>query len=897
MSDKDGTTPRTGVPGSSGLTGTPASVQPGPAGRGAPTRSRSGGASGSNGGVEEGAKPAGEPEELASASGSSRVEPSGASASDYSAKDIQSLKDREAVRTRPSMYIRDVGSFGLHHLVEEIVTNSIDEALAGFATKVDVAMHADGSISVTDDGRGIPVDHHEEEAMSALELIMTKLHAGGKFSSSAYKIAGGLHGVGASVVNFLSEWLEARVYRDGKIHFMRFERGVKTGEITILGDTPLRGTRITFKPDAEIFRETTTLSFDTLSNRLRELSFLNSNVTISIVEEATEKTHQFAYEGGIRSFVQHLNKNKTPLHSDPIYIAKETDVAQSDSASYPMSMEVAIEYNDGYQETIFTFVNNINTRGGGTHLSGFKSALTRCINEYVKKIPALTKLKKEIALSGDDAREGLTAVLSIKMPQNVMQLEAQTKDKLGNSEMDGAVQSIVYEQLGNYMEEHPDTGRKIVEKVLNAAMAREAARKARELTRRKGLLDSASLPGKLAECSERDPAKCELFLVEGESAGGSAKQGRDRTYQAILPLKGKILNVEKTRLDKVLGNEEIKYLILALGTGIGQDEFNLEKLRYDKVVIMTDADVDGAHIRTLLLTFFYRYMKPLIENGKIYIAQPPLYKIKKGKNEVYLSDDWARIDFIAQHINTQVELASGKRAAAGAAPIARTLAGTELSAFYKTLARFKTLFRAVTHGEMATQVLDLLLAAPEPISLTEDSYLKAFQAQRVIERDLAATVIRDQDPQTKNFTLTISKDVSGEKQTMVLDRAYLERAKFDRLYQLVRDLNLGPIGGLPLLVRENGTEQPVASLLELAELFEEIGRRGLTIQRYKGLGEMNPEELWSTTLSRENRRLLRVQLDDDVEADEMFSVLMGDQVTPRRAFIEQHAKSVRNLDI
>jgi DNA gyrase subunit B len=821
-------------------------------------------------------------------SGNGKEDSAGASAG-YTAKDIQSLEGREAVRLRPSMYIGDVGNHGLHHLVYEVVDNSIDEALGGYATKVDVIIHADGSISVTDDGRGIPVDHHEKEGKSALELVMTKLHAGGKFNSNAYKVSGGLHGIGVSAVNFLSEWMEARVFRDGKTYSMRFELGIPSTGLEVLGETTSRGTRIHFKPDATIFRETTVFSFDILSNRLRELAFLNSNVAITITEEGTEKNHEFLYAGGIKSFVQHLNKNKAPLHSEPIAFTKVVQAKQSETDIYEIQVEIAIEYNDSYQDTMLTFVNNINTREGGTHLSGFKSAVTKSINEYIKKNASLHKLKKEVNLTGDDTREGLTAIISLKMPQNKAQFEGQTKVKLGNSEIEGVVHSLVYEQLGNFLEEHPDAGRKIVDKVLNAAMAREAARKARELTRRKGLLDSASLPGKLAECSERDPKKCELFLVEGESAGGSAKQGRDRTYQAILPLKGKILNVEKTRLDRALGNEEIKYLIIALGTGIGQDDFDIEKLRYHKIVIMTDADVDGAHIRTLLLTFFYRYMKPLVETGKIYIAQPPLYKIKKGKNEVYLSDDWERIDFIAKHINTEIGLVNPTDQSV------RTIKGTELSEFYKKLARFKTLYRAIPRSELTEQVLDLLLSQPEPVSLKEDAFVKVFRAQQVLEQKLGATVTRDQDEASKNYTLIIKKDVGGETDTVTIDRAFLEKVKFEKLYQAGKDLAV--LGTFPINVREDGTEIQVTNVLELAELLEEIGRKGLTIQRYKGLGEMNPEELWNTTLNKENRRLLQVQLDDDVEADSMFSILMGDQVPPRRAFIEEHANSARNLDI
>lgn len=630
-------------------------------------------------------------------------------ATEYKAEQIQVLEGLEAVRKRPSMYIGDVGVYGLHHLVYEVVDNSVDESLAGFCKEIQVFLNPDGSVTVIDDGRGIPVDMHPIHNKPAIEIVLTILHAGGKFDKDSYKVSGGLHGVGISVVNALSQWLEVEVKRNGNVYHQRYEQGNPVSELKIIGTSTNTGTTVRFKPDKEIF-ETVEFSFDILSQRLREQAFLNRGIKIDITDETHDKKHSFQYEGGISSFVEYLNKNKTPVHEPPIYFSGSKDDTEA---------EVAFQYNDGYQETIFSYANTINTREGGTHLIGFKSGLTKTINEYAKK----NNLIKDTSLSGEDVREGLTAIISVKIREP--QFEGQTKAKLGNSEVKGIVDSIVGQGLERFMEENPQIAKKIVEKVSLAARARDAAKKARELTRRKEVLDSNSLPGKLADCSEKDPKLCEIYIVEGDSAGGSAKQGRDRRFQAILPLKGKILNVEKARLDKTLGNDEISALITAIGAGVGQDDFDVKKIRYDRIIIMTDADVDGSHIRTLILTFFFRYMQSLIGSGHVYIAQPPLYCVKKGKEEHYVYSDEAR------------------------------------------------------------------------------------------------------------------------------------------------DAKLN-----------------------------ELGRRGgIHVQRYKGLGEMNPDQLWSTTMNPETRTVLQVVLEDLVEADNTFSMLMGDKVEPRREFIQQNAKYVKNLDV
>ena len=626
----------------------------------------------------------------------------------YDAGKIQVLEGLEAVRKRPSMYIGSTDYRGLHHLVYEVVDNSIDEALAGYCTNIDVTINRDNSVTVQDDGRGIPVDIHEKYNKSALEVVMTMLHAGGKFDTESYKVSGGLHGVGVSVVNALSEWMEAEVYRNGNIYFQRYQRGKSMGDVEVRGTSELTGTKMTFKPDYEVF-EVVDISFETISKRLREMAFLNRGVKIKIMDERTGDEKLFHYEGGIVAFVEHLNKNKTTLHQPPIYFQKSRNSTQ---------VEIAIQYNDSYTETVFTFANNINTHEGGTHLSGFKAALTRTANDYAKEHGLVKGAAK---LSGEDIREGLTAIISVKLTNP--QFEGQTKTKLGNSDVKGIVETLVGEGLGEFLEEHPKEAENIISKSVLAAQAREAARKARELTRRKSALEISSLPGKLADCSEKDASKCELYLVEGDSAGGSAKQGRSRNFQAILPFRGKILNVQKARLNKILNNLEIRALITAIGTGLG-DDFDIEKARYHKIIIMTDADVDGAHIRTLLLTFFYQYMRPLIEIGYVYIAQPPLYRIKKGKATHYVYSD-----------------------------------------------------------------------------------------------------------------------------------------------------------------------------AQLEQKLEEMGRQGAGIQRFKGLGEMNPDQLWDTTMDPDTRTLVQVMLENAMEADEIFTILMGDKVEPRRLFIEQHAREVKNLDI
>ncbi|MBI4872916.1 MAG: DNA topoisomerase (ATP-hydrolyzing) subunit B [Candidatus Riflebacteria bacterium] len=802
----------------------------------------------------------------------------------YGASEIQVLEGREHVRQRPGMYIGSTGIDGLHHLVYEVVDNSIDEALAGVCTDIELILHSDGSCSVIDNGRGIPVDIHPKEKRPALEVIMVKLNAGGKFDKKAYKVSGGLHGVGVSVVNFLSTKLLVWVHRDGKIYHQVFARGIPQMDMAMVGDTKRRGTHVRFYPDGLIMTETQ-FDFEVLSNRMRELAFLNSGVRISILDEASGKRHDFRYSGGIVEFVRHLNKNKNALHREPIYIVKKKEEVE---------VEVALEYNDGYSETLLSFVNNINTKEGGMHLVGFKAALTRAINDYIKKNASYFKIKKEVNLGGDDVREGLTAVISLKLADP--QFEGQTKTKLGNADVKGIVESMVNEQLGYYFEEHPDVVAKIVEKALVAAQAREAARKARELTRRKGVLDSSSLPGKLADCSERDPALCELFLVEGESAGGSAKQGRDRTYQAILPLKGKILNVEKARLDKILSSEEIKILIMALGTGIGEDEFDVAKLRYHKIVIMTDADVDGSHIRTLLLTFFYRYMKPLIEAGHVYIAQPPLYKVKKGKSEKYINSEEEMVDFVAHNLDVELEITSA------ASPVPGRHSPSQVEALYRGLSHLRKFYTKLSRKMLLGLLADCFLQVEEklPVALENEPALQAYAAQLRAEAKslgLEIEAVAEVDAADGVRKLVVKSRIDGADLVEKLDEEDLMEFGFEAMYRLRESCGITQYR-LPLEVKV-GTQEavPARSYQDLIDVLDSHGKKGLSIQRYKGLGEMNPEQLWETTMMRENRKLLKVKLGDDIEADNLFSVLMGDQVQPRREFIEQYAKEARNLDI
>ncbi len=803
---------------------------------------------------------------------------------DYSAASIAVLEGRDAVRKRPAMYIGSTSELGLHHLVYEVVDNSIDEALAGYCDRIEVFIHIDNSITVIDNGRGIPVDIHKQEKMSAAEVVLTKLHAGGKFDSNAYKVSGGLHGVGVSVVNFLSEWLRVEIWRDGTTYEQDYVRGIPQGRLKPTGITKKRGTKVSFKPDTEIF-EVTEFNFDTLSQRLREKAFLNSGVRITITDERTEKAHEFYYKGGIAEFVKHLNKNKTVLHPQPIYFEKQGTSAD------PLAIEVAIQYNDGYNEIVHSFANNINTVDGGTHLSGFRAALTRTINNYGKSAQLFKRDDEKLA--PEDVREGLVAVISVKLPQP--QFEGQTKGKL-NSDVKGPVEAFVNEGLGRYFEENPTVARKIIAKAIDAARAREAARKARDLTRRKGALDSASLPGKLADCSEKDPALCEIFIVEGDSAGGSAKQGRDRRTQAILPLKGKILNVEKARYDKMLSHSEIRTMITALGTGIGQADFDVAKLRYHRIILLCDADVDGSHIRTLLLTFFYRQMPELIDRGHVYIAQPPLFKIKKGKNEQYLRDEREMQGFLmrkaTENLTVTVEATKAQ------------LKGAELRKKLEKLAELDSylekLERRLHDRKIVDTVLDAL-AGPKGLLTTKaaSKLHEVFEKEKLLQKVTAAleaanyeTEIEDDE---EHGTSSIAISRARGNGTVMIDWELATHVEFSKAVQLYGELQ--DLSRPPFAINENGTSTIVDSRPALLEHIMTAAKKDINIQRYKGLGEMNPEQLWQTTMNPESRTILNVQVNDAVETDEMFTVLMGDAVEPRRKFIEDNALDVKNLDI
>ena len=802
---------------------------------------------------------------------------------EYTGDNIKVLKGLEAVRKRPAMYIGSTDSHGLHHLVYEVVDNAIDEAMAGHCDNIQVTIHKDDSVTVDDNGRGIPVDVMEGEGKPAIEVVLTTLHAGGKFDKSSYKVSGGLHGVGVSVVNALSEELEAEVRRDGTVQRIRFSRGETVSPLETTGKSRKTGTRVTFRPDTKIFTETE-FSFDILSGRLRELSFLNAGLRISILDERSGKSHEFQYKGGITSFVQHLNRNKTPLHPKPIFVEGEREGVQT---------EVAIQYNDSYQETVFSFANNINTHEGGTHLIGFRSAMTRAINQYANAGNLLKGVKEN--LTGDDVREGLTAVISVKVPEP--QFEGQTKTKLGNSEVKGLVDSLVYEKLSSFFEENPSVARKIIEKGLEAARARDAARKAKELARRKGALDSAGLPGKLADCQEKDPAQSELFLVEGDSAGGSAKQARDRRFQAILPLKGKILNVEKARIDKMLSSQEIRTMITALGTGVGKDDFNPSRLRYGKVIIMTDADIDGAHIRTLLLTFFFRHMKELVEKGNIYIAQPPLYGIRKGKETIYLKDDGA----YRGHL---IELgASGRRVTGENGRNA--LSGQKLTAWLRKISRLEEIveraerrglpaFVLVSLGARATMGSEVL-ANEKTARRFFSSLIQDWKESRPEVSSAAISIDPDPDGENGGVRALLSWKRGGLPMSCLIDRRLLDSADLREVKSLSAQIQ----ETLPLPYRiegEGNVPEADGPLCLLGQVLE-AGKKGQTIQRYKGLGEMNPDQLWQTAMNPETRVLLRVDVKDTVEADEIFTTLMGDQVEPRREFIEKNALEVSSLDI
>lgn len=798
---------------------------------------------------------------------------------EYGAEQIKVLEGLEAVRKRPAMYIGSTGPAGLHHLVYEIVDNSVDEALAGYCTKVEVIIHVDGSVTVEDNGRGIPVDWHAGEKKSAAEVVMTVLHAGGKFENSAYKVSGGLHGVGASVVNALSEQLDLEIYRDGKVYNQKYERGNPVTQLVVTGETRRRGTKVRFRPDSQIF-ETTEFSFDILSQRLRELSFLNKGLLITIEDERSGKRNEFEYRGGIISFVEHLNKNKTPLH-DPIYFEGDKDAVH---------IEVAMQYNDSYSENTYTFANNINTYEGGTHLVGFKSALTRTVNNYITANNLLKGLKEN--LEGDDIREGLTVVISVKIPQP--QFEGQTKMKLGNSEVKGYVESLVNERLATYLEENPSVAKRIIEKAVDAARAREAARKAKELTRRKGALDGCSLPGKLADCQERDPARSELYLVEGDSAGGSAKQGRERKNQAILPLKGKILNVEKARFDKMLTNQEIRTLITAMGTGIGKEDFDVSKLRYHTIIIMTDADVDGAHIRTLLLTFFYRQMPQVIENGHLYIAQPPLYRVKRGKEEIYIKDETLLKDHLLDLATGRLNLKT-ERLSIGGSSLSAVVKG--VNRFFEVLSIFEN--RRAEKGIIASAVL---LEGLSEESLKDRGYVERSleEIKGIASREFpdisSIDLTIEEDPEHNSFRIAAYTKRNGAGTDTVIDTSLVTSPEFLEL----RGISQGfEIIGKPsyTLEIEGSFIKKIDTIRALVEAVEEFGKKGLYIQRYKGLGEMNPEQLWETTMNPEKRNLLKVTVEDAIAADDMFTVLMGDHVEPRRRFIEENALDVRNLDI
>jgi DNA gyrase subunit B len=788
---------------------------------------------------------------------------------DYGQDKIKILEGLSAVRKRPAMYIGSTSAAGLHHLVYELVDNAIDEALAGFCDLVQVIIHLDGSVTVKDNGRGIPTDIMPAEGRSAAEVVLTVLHAGGKFDNTAYKVSGGLHGVGSSVVNALSQRLELEIRRNGKLHKQSYERGVPLAPLEVVGETKSRGTQINFLPDGEIF-ETTEFSFDVLSQRLRELAFLNAGVRIKIHDERNDKDHDFFYEGGIKSFVEYLNKNRNAVNPEPIYFRGEKG---------GVDIEVAMQYNDSYDEKVFSFANNINTHEGGTHLIGFKAALTRTMNTYANANNLLKNVK--VAISGDDLREGLTAVISVKISQP--QFEGQTKTKLGNSEVKGYVETLMNEKLAVYLEENPQMAKRILEKSIDAARAREAARKARELTRRKGALEVGTLPGKLADCQEKDPALCELFLVEGDSAGGSAKQGRDRKYQAILPLKGKILNVEKARFDKMLSSQEIRTLIAALGTSIGKDDFDMAKLRYHRIIIMTDADVDGSHILTLLLTFFFRQMLELIERGYLYIAQPPLYKIKRGKKEQYLKNEPALQNYLLEEGTEEMVLKLG------AGSDERVYRGKQIIPILKQLIDHNSLFDKVVKKGLNQQLLVMLLKCNIRKNIEEVGDLAA-QLPRVKE----AFPEMDYDVQDNSILFSFGNiRVRVDQSTVNLMGSYEYGMLIDSYGRVASVFGEGEAS---VMVEEKVMLQ-TARQEEVVAFFLDTAKKGLYIQRYKGLGEMNPEQLWETTMHQENRVLLQVKIEDVVAAEEIFVVLMGDQVEPRREFIEQNALNVSNLDI
>ena len=787
----------------------------------------------------------------------------------YDAKSIKVLGGLEAVRLRPAMYIGSTGEMGLHHLVWEVVDNSVDEAMAGFADEVNVTVHADNSVTVVDNGRGIPVDMHATEKRPAAEVVMTVLHAGGKFDSDTYKVSGGLHGVGVSVVNALSDWVELEIQRDGAVWEQTYEKGKPTSKLKQTGKTRKTGTKVTFHPDATIF-DKINFSYDILATRLREYAFLNKGLKVTLTDERTEKTAEFRFTGGIAEFVKHLNRGKSTLHDSPIYMeGKKGNV----------EIEIALQYNDTYGENVFSFANTINTVDGGTHLSGFRSALTRSINNFASANGMLKEQKDEVSITGDDVREGLVAVVSVRLPQP--QFEGQTKGKL-NSDIKGDVEQLVNEKLGEWFDKHSTVARRIIGKCIDAARAREAARKARELTRRKSAMDSSGLPGKLADCQERDPAHCELFIVEGESAGGSAKQGRDRKYQAILPLKGKILNVEKARYDKMLGHEEIRAIITALGTGIGKDDFDAGKLRYHKIILMTDADVDGSHIRTLLLTFFFRHMKELIERDHVYIAQPPLYRVKRGKSERYIRDER---DFARELMKraTEDHVVKAKEGV--------SLQGSGLTSFLLNVQEFEAL-----QAKLARRLKDAGLVAV----LAEHGLDKKadFEEKKTVEKllkEIDKAKLKLEGNVTFDEEHSLHEIEFGPPHHQKINWALASTAEYKRLRALAKQIE--EFNKPPFVIARNGDKATKENATDVLAYVMEDAKKDFTITRFKGLGEMNPSQLWETTMNADTRTLLKVKLEDVVEAEKIFTTLMGENVEDRRKFIEENALEVVNLDI
>ena len=803
-----------------------------------------------------------------------------AAGGDYTADSIKVLKGLEAVRKRPGMYIGDTDdATGLHHMVFELVDNSIDEAQAGFSSLIQVTIHSDNSVTVEDDGRGIPVDFHEGEQRSAAEVIMTELHSGGKFDHNVYKVSGGLHGVGVSVVNALSETLELEIRRDGKVWYQVYHRGIPEKTIKPIGKSQRTGTRVRFNPDSEIF-SVLEFHYDTLAQRLRELSFLNRGVHIRLTDERNDKSADFQYEGGIRSFVEHLSRNKAPLHAVPVYLE---DVR--DEGTGAETVEIALQWTDGYQERTYCFTNTINNRDGGTHLVGFRSALTRTINAYAAR-NQLTKGLKE-NLTGDDVREGLTAVISVRIQDP--KFSSQTKDKLVSSEVKGWVEQMLNERLTNFLEENPKDARRIIDKCIEAARAREAARKARELTRRKGALEGSNLPGKLADCSERDPERAEIFLVEGDSAGGSAKQGRDRRFQAILPLKGKILNVEKARFDKMLGSEEIKTMITALGTGIGKEDFDVSRLRYHKLIIMCDADIDGSHIRTLILTFFFRQMTEIIERGHLFIAQPPLYKVAQGKKAIYLKDDGEYQEYLIRRIQDHWQLELGNNGEASA------LQSGHLGRFIEQVERFRdNMNRLAARGFPADALKIALIHGLRSKEDLRDPE-RVEEVSKIVEASGFHEVRVGQDEEHSTSFIAFRSRRDGVDREVRFDWNLLSTSEYRAMARNNQGLEALACQHFKLI---NGEE--VSEHMAIDEVLERLyggAKKGISVQRYKGLGEMNADQLWETTMDPEKRTLLQVRIEDAVAADEIFTVLMGDQVEPRRDFIVQNALEVKNLDI